>query len=109
MGLFFAPANMLWLVLLALAVALSAELGSQVRRPEAPLLYSGLQRRYQLLSHRVARIENILDHVAQRLDLFTNEGLDPVEVGLVIRIGLETPHISPLSSAVVPVDNTGSR
>ena len=69
-----------------LAVALAAEIGREVRRPQPALLDPVLQRPQRAIELIGVQIERL-----QRLDLLAHERHHPVELGLEGRLGAEVP------------------
>ena len=76
---------------LHLPVTGTAEVGTEVGRPQASFLDLTLQRWDQRVPELVAH-ERVREHVPERFDLVADELVGPVEVGLVLGVGLELPH-----------------
>ena len=72
---------------LDLAEALAAELGRQVRRPQAALAHLLLQRRQRAVELRTVEVERL-----QRPDLLADEAAHPVQLGLELGLGREVPR-----------------
>ena len=76
---------------LHLPVARAAEVGPEVARPQPAVAHLLLQRRDQRLADRVAHVPGVLDDLVDRHDLLADEVVDPVELLLVVVVGLEVP------------------
>ena len=79
---------------LELAVALTAELRAKVARPKMLISDLLLQRADDAQRPLVALVVRIAEDVVERFDLLGQEGVDPVELLLKLRIGLEVPRHS---------------
>ena len=82
---------------LQLAVALPAELGAEVGRPQPLAAHLLLQRVDDLAAGVVERRElQAGPHQVERLDLLPHERVDPVQLRLELGLGLEIPrHCAP--------------
>ena len=76
---------------LDLAVALAAEFGAQMAGPQAALLHLFLQRRDELGALGVGEVVGVPQNEIQRLYLFTDELVHPVQLCLKLRLGLKIP------------------
>jgi hypothetical protein len=76
---------------LELAVALPAELLAEVTGPEPALLHLRLERLHHRARARVGLVVRVAEYVVERLDLVAHECVDPVQLALKLRFGLEIP------------------
>ena len=76
---------------LHLAVAGSAEVRAEVAGPQAAVAHLLLQRGDQGLAHRILHVPRVMNDLIDRLDLVADEVVDPIELGLELRIGFEVP------------------
>jgi hypothetical protein len=76
---------------LHLAVALAAELRTEMARPELAALNLRLERPDERVPLGIAHVVGVAEYVVERLDLALHELLDPVELGLELWVGLEIP------------------
>ena len=86
---------------LDLAEALAAEFGAEVAGPQALVLHLLLQRLDRASGDRVGLVVRVAEHEVERLDLLAHELVDPVELFLELRIGLEIPRHGGLQSVEV--------
>ena len=78
---------------LHLAVALAAEFGAEVAGPQALVAApSAAAAAARPSTSRVGLVVRVAEHEVERLDLVAHELVDPVELRLVLGIGLEVPH-----------------
>src|SRR5688500_2037959 len=71
-------------------------------RPQLARLHFLLECPHDRLGPLVALVVRIVEHEVERLHLLTDEAVDPVELLLECRLGLEVPHrLPPGSSAVL--------
>ncbi|PQM45975.1 hypothetical protein C1Y40_03853 [Mycobacterium talmoniae] len=75
-----------------LSVALPAEVGGQVRRPQALLLDPLLQRAQHRHGVGIRPVVGVQRHQVQRVDLRAHELLDPIQFALIVRLGFKVPH-----------------
>ena len=87
---------------LELAEAGAAELLVEEDRPQALVLDLLLQAAHVRLDLGVRRADRVREHVVERLDLLLAELLDPVELLLELRLGLERPHGSERTAGASP-------
>ena len=76
---------------LHLAVAGSAEVGAEMAGPQAAVADLLLEWGDQGLAHGILHVPRVVDDLIDRLDLVAHEVIDPIELGLELRIGFEVP------------------
>ena len=87
-----APEDLVEQCELHLAIALTTQLGSQMASPQALVLHLLLQRTDVVHRNAVALVVGILEEEVERLDLFSQKPVDPVELGLELWFSFEIPH-----------------
>ena len=78
---------------LHLAETLPAEIRAQMRRPQSLILDLLLQRPQHPHQFRVLLVVRIQRCQIERFEFVAHELLHPVELALILRVGLEVPHV----------------